>query len=441
MLANHQSAKSVVDTTLTHTLLPATTMVGQDIRPRNAELHLVQQAKEDPKPNEDKVVMLLASDAVKRAIIRTSARIMETKAVVTKFKVTNTNLTTIQGRTKETPEKITRHRPVTKEEAKQLVGYTICVQKLLYRTTTLSTHAEVVCHEKYIRVPYGNDVLIIQVFLIQVRKKEEAEILEKQIEDVSVVRDFPELFPEDLFVLPPIRQISIVKFLGHMIDSSGIHVDPAKIEAVKNWASPTNPLDIHQFLVPEGSDDFVVYYDASIRELGVVLMQRTKVIAYASRQLKIHEKNYTTHDLELGAVAQQEAVKIEYIEAEDNDGMLKKLETRADGMLCLDNRSWLPCYGDMRSLIMHESHKSKYSIHPGSNKMYHDMKRLYWWPNMKADITTYVSKCLTYAKVKAEHQKPSGLLVQPDLPEWKWEKITMDFVTKLPRTAVRSHSR
>ncbi|GKE77743.1 putative reverse transcriptase domain-containing protein, partial [Tanacetum coccineum] len=67
--------------------------------------------------------------------------------------------------------------------------------------------------------------------------------------------------------------------------------------------------------------------------------------------------------------------------------------------------------------------------------MYHDLKMLYWWPNMKADIATYVNKCLTYAKVKAEHQRPSGLLVQPDIPEWKWEKITMDFITTLPKTA------
>ncbi|GKE22451.1 putative reverse transcriptase domain-containing protein [Tanacetum coccineum] len=133
--------------------------------------------------------------------------------------------------------------------------------------------------------------------------------------------------------------------------------------------------------------------------------------------------------------AQKEAVKVENIKAEDIGGMLKKLEARADGTLCLDNRSWLPCYGDIRSLIMHESHKSKYSIHPGSDKMYHDLKMLYWWPNMKAEIATYVSKCLTYAKVKAEHQRPSGLLVQPDIPEWKWEKITMDFITKLPKTA------
>nr|GEX19652.1 reverse transcriptase domain-containing protein [Tanacetum cinerariifolium] len=63
------------------------------------------------------------------------------------------------------------------------------------------------------------------------------------------------------------------------------------------------------------------------------------------------------------------------------------------------------------------------------------MKKLYWWPNMKADIATYVSKCLTYAKVKAEHQKPSRLLVQPKIPEWKWDNITMDFVTKLPKSS------
>ncbi|GJV60097.1 putative reverse transcriptase domain-containing protein [Tanacetum coccineum] len=98
-------------------------------------------------------------------------------------------------------------------------------------------------------------------------------------------------------------------------------------------------------------------------------------------------------------------------------------------------RSWLPCYGDLRTVIMHESHKSKYFIHPGSDKMYQDMKKLYWWPNMKANIATYVSKCLTCAKVKAEHQRPSGLLVQPEIPQWKWDNITMDFVMKLPKSS------
>nr|GFA58883.1 putative reverse transcriptase domain-containing protein [Tanacetum cinerariifolium] len=71
----------------------------------------------------------------------------------------------------------------------------------------------------------------------------------------------------------------------------------------------------------------------------------------------------------------------------------------------------------------------------GSHKMYQDIKKLYWWPNMKADIATYVRKCLTCAKVKAEHQRPSGLLVQPEIPVWKWDNITMDFVTKLPKSS------
>ncbi|GKE04985.1 putative reverse transcriptase domain-containing protein [Tanacetum coccineum] len=111
--------------------------------------------------------------------------------------------------------------------------------------------------------------------------------------------------------------ISTVQFLRHVIDSRGIHVDPAKIKAVKDWASPTTPIEIRQFLglagyyrrfieapilaLPEGNDNFVVYCDASLQGLGAVLMQREKVIVYASRQLKPHEENYTTHDLELGA--------------------------------------------------------------------------------------------------------------------------------------------
>ncbi|GKA64386.1 putative reverse transcriptase domain-containing protein [Tanacetum coccineum] len=146
--------------------------------------------------------------------------------------------------------------------------------------------------------------------------------------------------------------------------------------------------------LPEGNEDFIVYCDASIKGLGAILE------------------------------AQIEASKPENLKSEDVGGMLienskdpekprkEKLEPRADGILYLNNRSWLPCYGDLRTMIMHESHKSKYSVHPGSDKMYQDMKQLYWWPNMKADIATYVSKCLTCLRVKAEHQKLSGLLVQ-----------------------------
>nr|GEW58808.1 putative reverse transcriptase domain-containing protein [Tanacetum cinerariifolium] len=121
--------------------------------------------------------------------------------------------------------------------------------------------------------------------------------------------------------------------------------------------------------------------------------------------------------------AQIEALKPKNLSAEDVKGMLKKdlpkekSEPRADGTLCLNNKSWVSWFSNLRTLIMHESHKSKYSIHLGSDKMYQDLKQLYWWPNMKANIATYVSKCLTCSKVKAEHQKPSGLLVQPKIPE------------------------
>nr|GEU33021.1 putative reverse transcriptase domain-containing protein [Tanacetum cinerariifolium] len=159
--------------------------------------------------------------------------------------------------------------------------------------------------------------------------------------------------------------------------------------------------------LPKGSEDFV----------------REKVIAYASRKLKI------------------EALKPENLEKEDVGGMIRKdipkekLEPRANGTLCLNGRSWLPCYGDLRSVIIHESHKSKYSVHLGSDKMYQDMKKLYWWPNIKANIATYVSKCLTCTRVKADHQRPSGLLVQPAIPEWKWDSITMNFITKLPKSS------
>ncbi|GKE22012.1 putative reverse transcriptase domain-containing protein [Tanacetum coccineum] len=119
--------------------------------------------------------------------------------------------------------------------------------------------------------------------------------------------------------------------------------------------------------------------------------------------------------------AQSEAFKQEYVLAEILHGLDQQMERKGDESLYFMDR-------------MDEAHKSKYSVHPGADKMYHDLRDMYWWPGMKRDIATYVSKCLTCSKVKAEHQRPSGLLQQPEIPEWKWDKITMDFITKLPRS-------
>ncbi|GJT55589.1 putative reverse transcriptase domain-containing protein [Tanacetum coccineum] len=289
-----------------------------------------------------------------------------------------------------------------------------------------------------------------------------------------------------------LEDVPIVQFLVTLIDSEGIHVDSTKIEAIKDWASPKTPTEIRQFLslagekaeaafqllkqklcsapilaLPEGSENFVVYCDASHKGLGTVLMQRGKFIAYASRQLKVHEKNYTTHDLELGAVVfalnNVETLSVRY-QCIVVSMIIRKANVVADALSRKERSKPLRVQSLVRTLGLNlpkqilsaqsEARKeenfiirqrfrvdmitsyilSKYSIHPGSDKMYQDLKKLYWWPNMKAEIATYVSKCLTCAKVKIEYQKPSGLLVQPEIPQWKWENITMDFVTKLPRT-------
>ncbi|GKB00668.1 putative reverse transcriptase domain-containing protein [Tanacetum coccineum] len=133
-------------------------------------------------------------------------------------------------------------------------------------------------------------------------------------------------------------------------------------------------------------------------------------------------------------VAQSEAFKEENAPAERLHGSDQQMERKEDESLYFMDRIWVPLVGCVRTIIMDEAHKTRYSVHPGADKMYHDLRDMYWWPGMKRDIATYVSKCLTCSKVKAEHKRPSGLLHQPEMPEWKWDNITMDFITKLPRT-------
>ncbi|KAD5507977.1 hypothetical protein E3N88_15680 [Mikania micrantha] len=217
-----------------------------------------------------------------------------------------------------------------------------------------------------------------------------------------------------------------VQFLGHIVNKQGIHVDPAKIVMVKNWKTPTTPTKIRSFL--DGNKDFVIYCDASNQGLGCILMQHGKVIAYASRQLKIHEKNYTTHDLELepnmpqrrwiellndydceiryhpgkanvvaDALSQKNHGKsiilqsihissyIQNIVFEAQQLIVSKgklheelssivqLESQINGFLHFQNHLWIPNQKTLRDLILNEAHKSQYSIHLGVDKMYNDL--------------------------------------------------------------------
>ncbi|CAN6476307.1 unnamed protein product [Victoria cruziana] len=95
---------------------------------------------------------------------------------------------------------------------------------------------------------------------------------------------------------------------------------------------------------------------------------------------------------------------------------------------------WIPSYPDLSNEVLSGLHSSRFLIHPGGTKMYHEAKRCFWWPGMRKDIADFVAHCLICQQVKVEHQRSGGLLVQWELPEWKWDEVTMDFVMGLPRT-------
>ncbi|KAI3802113.1 hypothetical protein L1987_30238 [Smallanthus sonchifolius] len=224
--------------------------------------------------------------------------------------------------------------------------------------------------------------------------------------------------------------------------------------------------------LPDGNEDLVVYSDASGQGLGCVLMQQGKQKELNMRQrrwlelLKDYDCEILYHPGKANVVAdalsrkeESEPIQIkacqliitpdlmsEISKAQDEallEGNIKRerivgqqgnLDANAYGVRIRLGRMWIPKIGELRAKILDEAHKSRYSIHPGTNKMYQDMKKEYWWPGMKNDVTEYVSKCLTCSLVKAEHQKPCGKMQPLPIPEWKWEEITMDFI-KLPQTA------
>ncbi|KAL0549679.1 hypothetical protein IC582_014166 [Cucumis melo] len=380
-----------------------------------------------------------------------------------------------------------------------------------------------------------------------------------------------------------------VSFLGHVVSKAGVSVDPAKIEAVTGWTRPSTVSEVRSFLglagyyrrfvenfsriatpltqltrkgapfvwskacedsfqtlkqklvtapvltVPDGSGSFVIYSDASKKGLGCVLMQQGKVVAYASRQLKSHEQNYPTHDLELAAVIFTDHKSLKYfftqkelnmrqrrwlelvkdydceilyhpgkanvvadalsrkvshsaalitrqaplhrdleraeiavsvgavtmqlaqltvqptlrqriIDAQSNDpnlvekrglaeaGQTAEFSLSSDGGLLFERRLCVPSDSAVKTELLAEAHSSPFSMHPGSTKMYQDLKRVYWWRNMKREVAEFVSKCLVCQQVKAPRQKPAGLFQPLSIPEWKWENVSMDFITGLPRT-------
>ncbi|GJU67447.1 putative reverse transcriptase domain-containing protein [Tanacetum coccineum] len=394
---------------------------------------------------------------------------------------------------------------------------------------------KIICHEKVVRIPLPDDKVLRVIGERpeeKMRHLQSAKTKEQKQEEIVVVRDYREVFLDDLSGLPPNREIKFCielvpgaipvrkspyrlapsemeelsgqlkelqdkgfirpslspwgaplrvqeddipkivfrtryghfeftvmtfgltnapetreehEFLGHVINGDGIHVDPSKIEVVKNWKAPRTPSKVRSFLgkgkdklcnasvlaLLDGPNEFLVYCDASGLGLGCVLMQRGKVITYASSQKELNMRQrrwielFSDYDCEICYHPSKANIVA--------DALNEMIERRSDGALYYLDQIWVPLKGDVRTLIMDEAHKSKYCVHPGADKMYYNLRDMYWWPRMKKDIAVYVSRCLTCLKVKAEHQRPSSLLQQPEIPEWKWERIAMDFVTKLLR--------
>nr|GEV82219.1 hypothetical protein [Tanacetum cinerariifolium] len=240
-----------------------------------------------------------------------------------------------------------------------------------------------------------------------------------------------------------------VQFLVHVINGGGIHVDPSKIEAVKNWEARRTPSEDKLCNVPflalhDRPDDFIAYCDASGLGIGCVLMQRGKVIAYASRQLKIHEKNYTTHDLELEIFSDYDC-KIRYHPGKANvvaDALSRKERVKPKRVRAMN----LTLQSSIKDMIL-ATHKEVFDESAGLQRDLDEMielrndRALYYldliWVLLKGDVRTLIMDEAHKSKyyVKAEHQRPSGLLQQFEILEWKWEGIAIDFVTKLPRTS------
>ena len=133
--------------------------------------------------------------------------------------------------------------------------------------------------------------------------------------------------------------------------------------------------------------------------------------------------------------AQQSDVGVNHIKEKVKNGTTKCFSEDELGVVRFGQRLVVPKDMELRNLILREAHDSPLSIHPGATKMYHDLRQRFWWTRMKREIAKFVAKCDVCRRVKAEHQRPAGLLQPLPIPEWKWDSIGMDFITGLPRTS------
>nr|GEV17800.1 reverse transcriptase domain-containing protein [Tanacetum cinerariifolium] len=311
------------------------------------------------------------------------------------------------------------------------VRYYFIKEKVEKGMDWLSNHkAEIICHEKVVKIPLL-DGKVLKVLgekqKEKMRQLKSAKAKEKEQEEIVVVRDFLEIFPKiDL--------------------RSGYHQLRVHEDDILKTTFRTHYGHFEFTIMPFGLTNAPVVFMDLINRVcrpyldKFVIVFIDDILIYSKTQEE-HVEHLRSVRLSIGGKEQE----LTFQTLKDklcNAPVLALPDGPKDFVVYCDAFGiGLGCVlmqrnkGDVRTIIMDEAHKSKYSVDPEVNKMYYDLRDMYWWPGMKKDTAEYVSKCLTCLKVKAEHQRPSGLLQQPEIPVWKWEKIAMDFVTKLPRTS------
>ncbi|GJW41341.1 retrotransposon protein, putative, ty3-gypsy subclass [Tanacetum coccineum] len=251
-----------------------------------------------------------------------------------------------------------------------------------------------------------------------------------------------------------------VAFLGHIVSADGIIMDPSKVEAITKWPRPTTVRNERVFwglcwLLPTFEE-----YETEIGVCSILTFHQVPVVFsyYSAASEERFGDDLERLDVELcvrGSGGYWASMRIEsnlmlqIKEAQRDDGELwaivqnvedgkhTEFSVDDDGVVWFEDRLCVPNDQALREKVMTEAHSSPFTIHPGSTKMYRDLKQYFWWNGMKQDVATFVSKCMTCQQVKIEHQRASGLLQPLEIPMWKWDEISMDFVTGLPTTQKR----